>query len=492
MREGDGILRGIIGAAVLGGLLATASAPAPAVDLDSLPDIGDSAGAVVSPREERAIGEAVLRAFRGYGVVLEDPELEVYIESVGYRLVAQSDAPTVDFNFFVVRDPAINAFATPGGFVGVHTGLLLASRSESELAAVLAHEVSHVTQRHGARAMEAASKLSIPTMAAMVGALLLGALNPEAGQAAVAAVSAGGQQFAIDFTRSNEYEADRVGINLLHRAGFDPYSMAAFFERLQQTTRYSDPQNYPVYLRTHPVTVDRIAESRSRAEQLDYRPQADSLAYHFARAKARVLTEPDPRRAVRDFEQQLRTGQYPREDAARYGYALALTAANEFGRARAQLDQLLAEDGEQVAYLLAAARLESAERNYDAAVQAYDAVLRLYPYYRPAMLGQAEALLSGGRAEEARTLLRSYAGHHATTPSYFKLLADAEGRGGSTVESHIALAEYYFASGESELAMEQLKIARHDPTVDRFQSQRIEARLSEIEAFAKDEKERKG
>lgn len=459
---------------------------APAVDVYSLPDFGDSAGAVLSPAEERAIGAAVLRQFRGYGVVLDDPELEAYLESVGYRLVAQSDSPTGDFTFFVVRDGAINAFATPGGYVGVHTGLLLASGSESELAAVLAHEVSHVTQRHGARQVEAASKLSIPSAAAMIGALLVGAMNPEAGQAAMAAVSAAGQQYAINFTRGNEYEADRVGITLLHRAGFNPYSMAGFFERLQQVTRYSDPANYPAYLRTHPVTVERIAESRRRAEQLDYQPHPDSMAYHLARARSRVLTDPDPGRSIRFFEQQLRAGQYAREDVARYGYALALTAAGEYGRARLQLEQLRARAPEQVAFMLAEARLEHAQRRFDAAERIYQEALRLYPGYRPALLGQAENLLAAGQPRQAREVLREYARNHPRDVPYFQLLADAEGRAGSLVEAHIARAEYYFASGERERAMEQLKIARHTQGVDRFQSQRIEARLAELEALGEE------
>lgn len=457
-------------------------------EYSTLPDIGDTTGAYISPQQEKELGEAVLREFRSEGLVLEDPELEAYIESVGYRLVAQSDNRTIQFTFFVVRDPQINAFATPGGFVGVHTGLLMASQSESELAAVLAHEISHVTQRHGARQVEAASKLSLPSAAALLGAIALGALNPEAGQAAIAAVAAGTQQFGINFTRTNEYEADRIGINLLQRAGFDPFSMATFFERLQQVSRYSDPANYPVFLRTHPVTADRIAESRSRAEQFGYQPHADTLAYEFARARARVLTEDEPMKSVRFFEQQLRTGQFAHEQVARYGYALALTAAGDYGRAQLQVERLRESSPEEVAFLLAAARLAEAQNVYGDAIATYRQTLALYPAYRPALLGLADAQLKSGDGASARETLHLYATHHDADAPYYRMLSDAEGRAGSSVESHIALAEYYFASGNGELALEQLKIARHEPEVDRFQSQRIEARLAEIEALEKDRK----
>jgi predicted Zn-dependent protease len=203
--------------------------PARAFDL---PDIGDPSGSAVSPEQERRLGEALLRQLRRGEYILNDPEAEAYVQSLGFRLAAQGTNVNQPFDFFLVQDPAINAFAAPGGFIGMHTGTILVAETESELAGVLAHEIAHVSQKHMARAFEQASQLSIPMAAAMLGAILLGTQNPQAGQAAIAAVAASNVQLQIDFTRANEEEADRIGMQLLSHAGFDPRGLPAFFERL--------------------------------------------------------------------------------------------------------------------------------------------------------------------------------------------------------------------------------------------------------------------
>ena len=205
--------------------------PAPS---DDLPNIGDSSGSVISPEQEKKLGEMIMRSARQQVHIINDPEINAYIQSLGYQLAAHSDNPEQPFDFFVVEDPSINAFALPGGFIGVHSGLILTAESESELAAVLAHEMAHVTQRHMARAYESASKLSIPTAAALLAAILISTRSSQAGQAAMAATTAANAQMQINFTRSNEQEADDIGIRILAASGFDPRSMPTFFERLQR------------------------------------------------------------------------------------------------------------------------------------------------------------------------------------------------------------------------------------------------------------------
>ena len=232
-----------------------------------LPDIGESAGAYISPEQEHKIGEAFYRNLRSEGKVVDDPELQAYIQSIGEKLASHAEAQPSPFTYFLVDDSEINAFAVPGGFVGVNTGLVLLTESESELASVLAHETSHVTQHHMARMFEAASRMSIPSAIAMLGAIALGVMSPQAGQAAIAAVAAGQQQYALNFTRANEEEADRIGMDLLERSGFNPEAMPSFFERLQTANRYNDPANVPEFLRDHPVTTNRIADARARADQ---------------------------------------------------------------------------------------------------------------------------------------------------------------------------------------------------------------------------------
>ena len=265
--------------------------PAYALENDKilLPDMGDSSGTLISPLEEKQLGEAFYRRLHSQVKISEDPDIQLYIQSVGKRLVANSDSPGIPFHFFVVLDKGINAFAGPGGYIGINSGLILTTDSESELASVMAHEVAHVTQRHLYRAFEAASQLSLPTAAAMLGAILLGTQSPELGLAAITAIQAGSVQFQINFTRDNEQEADRIGMQTLLQSQFDPRGMPIFFQKLQQSTRYYGIK-IPEFLRTHPVTASRIADTRGRAEKYPYRHYPDSFNYQLAKAKLRVLT----------------------------------------------------------------------------------------------------------------------------------------------------------------------------------------------------------
>lgn len=448
---------------------------------DELPEIGDSAGALISPEQERRVGEAFLRDLRGQGIVIDDPELEAYIQSLGLKLASLAEGQGNPFTFFLVKSPVVNAFAVPGGFIGVHSGLILQAQTESELAGVVAHEVSHVTQRHAARTFEAASKLSLPSAVGLLGAILLGVVNPQAGQAAIAAVAAGQAQYALNFTRANEREADAIGMQLLARAGFNPHGMADFFERLQSANRYNDPANIPEFLRTHPVTTNRIAESRGRADQFPRQRYEENLDFHLARAKLRVVTAREPREALQFYEETLRAGQYQDERVARYGYALALIARGEYGKARLQLERLRQAEPERVAYSLAIARLNVAEKAYARALGVYGDVLAIYPDYRPAVLGSAEALIASGAPEKARAVVRDYMSHHEPDPRYYQLLAEIEGQIGAKVEARIAQSEYYYANGELELAVEQLKLAQQVSGINYYQQERVRARLAQFQ-----------
>jgi predicted Zn-dependent protease len=459
--------------------------------IDELPDFGDSAGAFISPDQEYKIGRAFVREMRSKGLILDDPELEAYLQGLGSRLASHADTQSNPFDFFVVQSRVLNAFAVPGGFIGVHTGLIQETQSESELAGVLAHEISHVTQRHAARMFEAASRLSIPSAVGMLGAILLGVLAPEAGQAAMAAVAAGQQQYALNFTRANEQEADRIGIQVMARSGFNPQGMPDFFERMQTANRYNDPASVPEFLRTHPVTTNRIAESRERAEAMKPSRYEENSDFQLMRAKVLVIDAKEPRDAVAYFADTLRAGQYQSESAARYGYALALTAAGDYGKARLQIDRLLEADPENVHFRLAAARLQVAQHSYRTALAIYDGILQDYPDYRPAVLGKVETLLAARDGKTARTVLRDYMTLHGSDTRTYRLLAEAEGMTGSKIESHIAQAEYYYGSGELGLAIEQLKVAKDTPGITYYQGERVQARLDQLQKEFDEEKKEK-
>lgn len=454
-----------------------------ALDL-SLPDMGESSDTVISPHEEQRLGESFMRMIRQQLTVVDDPLINDYIRSLGYKLASNSDNQSQDFTFFVVEDPTINAFAAPGGYIGVNTGLILATESESELASVLAHEIAHVTQHHLARSFEKAGRMSLPATAALIAALIIASQSSEAGQAAIAATQAGVAQTQINFTRANEEEADRVGLRILANSGFDPRSMPVFFERLQQSARFSGPQ-LPEYLSTHPVTASRISDTRNRAEQYAYKQIKDSQAYHLLRGKLRVTNQDNHKQTVRDFENALEHGQYRNEQGERYGYALALLANSDYDAARVEAEKLLTEDEESIPYQVLLARIEMAGGNVSDALTIYAKTLDLYPGNHPLTLLYGRALLDTGQPDQAHDLLREHARHQAPDPELYRLLAQASGEAGFKVEGHQALAEYYYLNGQTDAAIEQLTIALRQEETDFYQASEIDARLKEFREQAR-------
>lgn len=448
-----------------------------------LPRIGDSTGSFFSPEYERRLGQAFLNHVRRQTDIIEDPEVETYVQSVGYRLVANSDNNTQAFTFFVVDDPLINAFAAPGGIVGINAGTIINSGSESELAGVVAHEIAHVTQKHMARSAEMQSQLSLPMMAALLGAILVATQSPDAGMAAITAIQGGMAQAQINFTRHNEEEADRVGMQLLERASFDPFGMPGFFEKLQKNSRYY--AQAPEFLRSHPLTTNRIADSMSRAAAIPRKNRyEESGSYALVRAKLMVGTYRKPNEAVEYFRQELaRVENVDPGGVLRYGLALALLEAKQYGQARDLLGGLLEEHPENSSFLLAAADLEARQNNFREAIRIYERTEKLYPDYRPLVLNFSGTLLQSGDPARARDLLKKYGKYAEPDLTYYDYLTRAESESGNPVEAGMANAEYYFLSGETRVAIERLRyiIQTQKPPPDYYQSERIRARLAYFE-----------
>ncbi len=450
-------------------------------DLTGLPDFGDSAGAYISPEQERLLGLTFMRQMRAQAPVVTDEEVEDYIQKIGMQL-GQFSGYYGDFHFFVVKTPVINAFAVPGGYVGVHSGLILSTHNESELASVIAHEISHLTQRHGARSAEAAGRMTIPAMAAFFGAIALAAVAPQAGMGAIAAVGAAQQQYVLNFTRENEREADRLGMALLNRAGFNTLSMADFFERLQLANRYTDSKEIPELLRSHPVTVNRIAEARERAEKM--RPRVireDSDDYQIIWQKLNVMDSTDPVQTKAFYEIALRDGTYTNEAAMHYGYALALTEVGDYDGARAAFHKLLAQHPHVTAFQIAMARLEQRAGNLAGALSLFDIARHADSQSRAATYGYVSLLNNTGHPEQGRKVLREFGVSDQRDPRFYKLQAEAEQKMGDVVNSHYDLSEYYRALGDLELAAQQLKLAQTAPAISHYQRMRVDARLDEIE-----------
>jgi len=468
----------------------SASAAAPS-STQALPDFGDPSGALISPLEEQRLGEEFMRSLRRSIKIIDDPEVEEYIQNLGYRLVAGADPQPFHFTYFVVQDPEINAFAGPGGYIGVNSGLIMTAQTESELASVLAHETAHVTQHHLLRTFDKVSRANLPTMAALIAALILGGHNPQAAEAAIASTVAGSQQMQINFTRENELEADRIGMQILVAAGYDPRNMADFFEKMQQATRYYE-SGVPKLLLDHPVTTERIAYSRNRAEQYPHIPPPDDLAYQIMRAKLRVLTTDDRAQSVQYFEAALKQKTYAREEAARYGYALALLNNGRLDQAREQIKWLLDKSPNRIPYLIAEAQLESAADNGKAALKIYSDALNLYPRHYPLTILYSMELLHQGQATAAQQLLQEYLRYRAPKPLVYKLLAQADSDAGSRIESQQALAEFDYLNGQTHSAIEHLNQALSLTKKDDFyRASRIEARLKELKQQAELEGDQK-
>ncbi|MFZ0468030.1 MAG: M48 family metalloprotease [Thiogranum sp.] len=462
-------------------LLALSTPPAYSeVTGNDLPDFGDSSGSLISPTQEAQLGEEFMRSIRAQATLVTDPDIDDYIQQLGHRLVANSDAPSYPFSFFVVDDSSINAFAGPGGYIGVHTGLILAAENEAELAGVMAHEIAHVTQRHLLRAYESANQMSLPTAAGMIAAILLGVAgnSPDAGIAAMSAVQGASIQRQLNFTRANEKEADRIGIQTLARSGIDPYGMPSFFERLQQSTRLYG-NNVPEFLSTHPVTTDRIAESMSRAESYGHGKELDTLEFRLIRARLRVLESDDPSQALKLF--QADAAKPDAGPAQHYGLALAYWRNNDYAAAKKQLQALMKKDPDRKIYRTTMARLELDSGQPDAALKLFSGTLKLYP--GDLVVGQyyTSALIQTGQAVEAREqALKMLRNPRARTAEMYELWAKAASVAGPPWETNLASAEAYSIYGNLRLAIDQLNKALQHKDLSDYDQARIEARLKEF------------
>lgn len=499
-------------------LLATALAvalAAPAAAQNArLPDIGSSAGEVITPAQQAEYGAMTLSQLRHYGYVLDDPLLEGWLQTVGQRLAANSDKPRQSFTFFLLKDRQINAFATLGGYVAANAGLVLAASSEDQVASVLSHEIAHVTQDHVLRAVERAERDSVPILLAMLGAIMVaqnagGSSSGDATMAAIASAQGLLAQRQIDYTRANEAEADRIGIQALARSGYDPKAMAEFFAVLQSVVRVNQGgirERTPDYLQTHPITVTRIGEAKERAVQLEGRGSyaasgvADSpllpsglrlpgaaLAgggtgqFGWARERLRVLSADTPAAAIREYEQM--RARAPLDDAQSYGLALARLQAGQGAAALAGLEPLLARHPGDLWLELAIGEAEARAGKAEAADRRFQALATRMPRNRTVALTYARVLGERGGAEagrRAQAVLRPLAATSAGDPVFQSTFARASEIAGDPVRAGEAYAEAEYLNGRPERALVQLQNLKKRGDLDYYARARIDARIAAI------------
>ena len=455
-----------------------------------LPDIGNPAGSILSMDDEYRIGLMIMKELRDQNMIVEDPEVTEYIQGLGSRLAAQANPEGLHhFQYFVVRDSAINAFALPGGFIGVNYGTILSSTSESQLAGVLAHETAHVTQRHSARAIQAESRQSLATAAAMLAAILIGAVGGggasvvEGGVAAAQGIAA---QEQINFTRDNEFEADRVGMGYLSRAGFDPRGMPDFFETLGRRYGYAESR-VPKMLLDHPVTSERIAEARARAAQME-RPKklTDTLSYSLIRERLRVLT------ATQDYDIR---GYYTRRLEVRnppladqYGQALAMLERGHPTEATEVLEPLVQQNQGVILLHSALGQAQMAAGQVNDSLTTFAHAETLFPRNVPLSVRYGEALMKAGRAKEAHTLLLDLFNNVEPTPAQIRLTALAANAAGDSGDAYYYMGEYQISSGDLPLAARQYELALAAPNLTLIQRERFQARLDEIHEYLANER----
>jgi len=451
-----------------------------------LPDIGSPADAVLSKNAEAQLGRAIMRQIRASGEVIEDPLVTEYVNEIGHRLAAQANAEgNHDFSFFVIESPVINAFALPGGFIGVHTGLLEATRNEDELAGVLSHEVAHVTQRHIARRIHATQRQSIVSTAIMLGAILAGAAGAGSDvlQGTMAVAQGTAAQQHINFTRANEYEADRVGISALAAAGFDPQGMASFFEVISRGTTPVEAR-VPEFLRTHPVSSARIAEARGRARNYAPVHSADTTDYGIARARVIVADKDTPEAAVSYFEREAYEYQ---SDVERYGRAVAYLRAGRNLEANRIFEELASKDPGVIAYHIGLADSQLALEAIAESMDSFERARRLFPRNMPLTIHYAKALLEIGKPQQAHEMLLDLLNNVPPTPEQVRLIARAATQAGEQAEANYYLAEYRFMIGDLVGGIDFLRRALRVDDLDEIQRIRFEARIDFIREFMTEE-----
>jgi predicted Zn-dependent protease len=449
---------------------------------ENLPDIGSPASATISTSDEYRLGAQVVRQLRDEKAIMEDPEVTEYLQSLGQRLAAQAPDTNQRFTFFAVNEGTINAFALPGGFIGVNYGTVLASRSESELAGVVGHEVAHVTQRHMARTFHAQSSQGIAQTAAILAAILIGAMTGGSGMEGAIAIAQGAvAQQQVNFTRANEYEADRVGIGFVAGAGFDPNGMASFFEAMSRHEGLAG-QYVPEMIQSHPVNSNRIAEARGRAAQYEHpKSNPDSETYQLIRERLRVLAMPkDPQIAERYAQD---TKNFKGTLGQRYGYALALMQAGKNQDAAKILSELVGEHENLTLLHSALAQAEVDGGLENDGIASFAKANALFPRNIALTVRYAQALLKANRPKEAHSLLIDLYNNEVSTPEQIQLTALAASAAGDMGDAYFYMSEYHIATGNLQLAMQQLQLALAAPNLTSVQRQRIQARSDEIRDF---------
>ena len=425
----------------------------------SLPSLGDHSSGVVSLDQEYRLGRAWLRQLRAHVSTIEDPLIQDYLEHMLYLLASNSDLTNPRLELVVINSPQINAFAVPGGVIGLNAGLLIHARAADELAAVIAHELAHLSQRHFARGQEYNQRTQWATAAALLASVVLMATaGSDAGMAALATTQATAIDQQLRFSRNNEREADRIGMQTLVRANLSPEAMPNFFEQLLKSSRYSGTIP-PEFLLTHPVTQSRISDSRNRASGLPRKSYSDDLEFKLMQIRTRVAYTREETAAITELETNLDENKTLDKEVTRYGLAYAYFRANRFEDAVGTLAPLLEKRPNRITYLYTKAAILMGQNLYKDAIEVLDQALSFSPDNYPLSMAYAESLLRDGKPDQALKILKIQQRAKPLLPSPWYLMAECYGKTKNSLGVHESRAEYYFLTGRVDKALEQLRYA---------------------------------
>ncbi|HWX79126.1 MAG TPA: M48 family metalloprotease [Steroidobacteraceae bacterium] len=460
-----------------------AAGSAPGGEQD-LPDLGSPANAVVSIEEEYRAGLGYVNEIRNTGLILTDPEVSQYAQDIGHTLSSHAEEGQHRFYYFVVKDPEVNAFAVPGGFVAINSGLILATRNENELAGVLAHETAHVTQRHLVRQLLDQSHAGLLTTAAMLAAILLGATaghgSPDAIEAGILGAQGAAIQHQINYTRASEFEADRIGITTMASAGYDPLAMASFFDYMSHEGPEPSRINAVQFLINHPIFSDRVAEARNRADQLGRIRREDSLSYRLIRERLRSVAG-NPQVALDYYRSLLKNGG-GKSIEERYGKAVAEISTRNPAAAIPDLEALLREYPKVTQFYGALGQAYMGNNQLKESQAVLDRGMDLFPRNVPITIRLAETLMHAGDNRRAHVVLLDLFNNVEPTPDQTRLIAKAANQAGDFADSYSYMAEFYFMTGELLKGAAQLQLALAQPALDPIQRARLSARLEEVRA----------
>ena len=447
-----------------------------------LPELGSSFDGLINASDEKRIKFQIMQQVYSSSSVINDPEINDYLNNMGQELIDSGTGSRKEINFFLVQDNSINAFAMLGNVIGIHSGLLLAANTESELASVLSHEIAHLTQKHLLRLFDSQKKNSYKSYLALAIAMLAARSNPQIATGAITAASASQTQNLLDYTRSNEQEADRIGLEILDKAGYDPKGFIDFFSTLQKFNNFSAGAA-PAFLRTHPITSDRISDIQDRLKDYKYFQKKNKIEFYLIKSKLKAFTV-NKNDVIDIFKNEIKMKRYLNEASAHYGLAYSYLRKNNISKARETFNMLESMKLESPLIVELNANILIQEKKYQEAYDLYRLGLQTYPFYRAFIIGISNLFLQFNQPDKVIELVENYLSSYEKDPIFYELLSKAYNQKGNYLLEHENLSDAYYFQFDIQNAISQMDLATKTNSENFFEKSRVEHRLKELKREA--------